>query len=63
LFWSRSIVNLTKHVLDHFQAQRKTEIEPNRMGDDLDRKAVAAVEWVAVYDDPSSDIGIHASLS
>jgi hypothetical protein len=33
------------------------------MGDDLGRKAVAAVEWVTVYHDPSSHIGIHASLT
>lgn len=37
-----------QQVLDHSQTERKTEIEPDSMGDDLGGKAVAAVEWVTL---------------
>ena len=33
-----------QHFLDHAKAQGKPEIEPNRMADDLRRKAMALVE-------------------
>jgi hypothetical protein len=36
----------SQHVLDHAQAERKAEIQPHRMGDDLSRKSVAAVERI-----------------
>src|SRR5215213_987471 len=32
-----------QHLLDHAQAQRKAEVEPDRVADDLGREAVAAV--------------------
>ena len=35
-----------QHLLDHAQAQRKPEIEPNRVDDHLRRKAVAAIERI-----------------
>jgi hypothetical protein len=34
---------LEQHLLDRAQAQRKPEIQPDRMGDDLRRKAMAFV--------------------
>jgi hypothetical protein len=34
---------LEQHLLDEPQAQRKPEIQPDRMGDDLRRKAMALV--------------------
>src|SRR6202142_2291547 len=36
-----------QHFFDHAKAQGKPEIEPNRMADDLRRKAMALVERVA----------------
>ena len=36
-----------QHFFDHAKAQGKPEIEPNRMADDLQRKAMALVERVA----------------
>jgi hypothetical protein len=35
-----------QHVLDHAQAKREAEVEPNRMRDDLGRKAMAAIERI-----------------
>lgn len=35
--------SLQQHFLDQQQAERKPEIQPNRMGDDLRRKAVVHV--------------------
>ena len=35
-----------KHLLDHAKAQRKPEIEPNRIAYDLRRKAMAAIKAV-----------------
>jgi hypothetical protein len=43
-----------QHVFDHPQAERKAEMEPNSVGDDLGGKAMAAVERVTVCHGPSS---------
>src|SRR3954453_13545419 len=32
-----------QHLLDHAQAEREAEVQPNRVADDLGRKAVASV--------------------
>src|SRR5215213_9327795 len=32
-----------QHLLDHAQAEREAKVEPNRMADDLGRKAVASI--------------------
>jgi hypothetical protein len=53
----------SQHVLDHSKAERKTEIESHRVGDDLGGETMAAVERVTVCHGPSSHIDIRASLS
>ena len=35
-----------QHVLDHAQAERKAEIKPYRVRDDLGGKAVATIERI-----------------
>ena len=35
-----------EHLLDHAKAQRKPEIEPNRVADHLRRKAMTAIERI-----------------
>lgn len=52
-----------QHILDHPQAEGKAEIEPHGVGDDLGRKAMAAIKRITVCRGPSSHIVIHASLS
>src|SRR4051794_30364378 len=42
-----------QHLLDHAQAERKSEIQPNRVADDLGRKAVAASRPAAKLTVPS----------
>ena len=37
-------------ILDHAKAQRKPEIEPDRMGDNVDRKTVAAITGIWHFD-------------
>jgi nucleotide-binding universal stress UspA family protein len=39
-------------VFDHSRAERKAEMEPNRMGDHFGRKTIAAVEGVGRLDHP-----------
>jgi hypothetical protein len=53
----------SQQVLDHPEAQRKTEIEPHGVGNDLSGKAMAAVEGITGCHGPSSHNAIHASLS
>ncbi|WP_312862252.1 hypothetical protein, partial [Rhizobium sp. P32RR-XVIII] len=35
-----------QQILDHSQAERKPEIQPDRMGNHLSGKSVAAIKWV-----------------
>ena len=52
-----------QHVLDHSQAERKTEIEPHGVGDDLGRETMAAIKRGTVCHAPSPHIEIHDPLS
>jgi hypothetical protein len=45
-----------QHVLDHPQAERKPEIQPNGVSNDFSGKAMAAIEEITVCDGPSSHI-------
>jgi hypothetical protein len=53
-------VNATggEHFLDHAQAERKSEIEPNRIRDHLRRKTMATIEGVTrlVHNRPMYDL-------
>jgi hypothetical protein len=52
-----------QHVLDHAQAERKPEIQPNGMGDDFGGKTMASVKRISVSHNRASHIKVHASLS
>lgn len=45
-----------QQVLDHPQAERKPEIEPHGVGNNLGGKAMAAIEGITVCHGPSSHI-------
>ncbi len=53
----------SQQVLNHSQAQRETEIEPNRMGDDLTGIAMPTVKRISICHAPSSHSGLHIPLS
>jgi hypothetical protein len=37
-----------RHLLDHAQAQRKPEIQPDRIADHLGGVAIASIKWLSV---------------
>src|SRR3954470_7353002 len=45
-----------QHLLDHAQAQRESEIEPHRVGDELCREAIAGINRVSRRRHPRTDI-------
>jgi hypothetical protein len=52
-----------QHALNHPQAQRKAEIQPHGVGNDLSREAMAAIKRITVCHNPSSHTEIHVPLS
>ncbi|MDB5550739.1 MAG: hypothetical protein JWL86_723 [Rhizobium sp.] len=52
-----------QQVLDHPQAERKPEIEPNGVSNDFSGKATAAIEPVTMWHGPSLHIKFHIPLN
>ena len=54
---------LEQHLLDQPQAQRKPEVQPDRMGDDLRRKAMAFVADGLAHAGPSTPLALISGLT
>jgi hypothetical protein len=54
---------LEQHLLDQSQAQRKPEVQPDRMGDDLRRKAMAFVADRLAHAGPSTQLALIPELT
>ena len=54
---------LEQHLLDQPQAQRKPEVQPDRMGDDLRRKAMAFVADGLAHAGPSTPLASHIRVN
>jgi hypothetical protein len=54
---------LEQHLLDQAQAQRKPEVQPHRMGDDLRWKAMAFVADGLAHASPSTPLDLMSGLT
>jgi hypothetical protein len=56
-------VPIGQHLLDQLQAQRKSEVQPHRVGGDLRRKAMAFVADRLAHAGPSTPLDLMPRLT